>query len=439
MVYHQHYSNVIKMKIVFTALLFFSSFFVMGQNSFKALDTTSISCRANLNLEYKKKFETINKGVSSLSGPQKGVTKEIYGEIQEAFFEKINNNNFICDDTINPYLQGLMNEVLTKNGISGSDYKMLLSRNSEINAYNTGDGTIVVNYGLFVAVDSEDELVFVISHEIGHQFLKHVKNDIENFAKLSTSQEMVAKVKAIRKQKFGKAAMATDLLKNMQYQKYSVRRKKEIQADSLGLVFYKKTNRDLKAAVSLLEKLDKSDKEADSLTIADYKLIFEKDGFVAKKKYFEQEQSLFAKYDKDKRFEADSLKSHPDCATRIKILSNHLDGKFSENHAGSNSFAEIKKNSTYQNLFNLYTAERYGASLYEALKVYKRDMDNPVLKNIIYLNLIKIQASRAAYTINRYVPSHDNRDNSASLNRFISFVNNIKMTDFDLIINNFKS
>ncbi|MNK01364.1 TPR repeat-containing protein YfgC precursor [compost metagenome] len=429
----------IKMRVIFTVVLLLSSLFASSQLNFVSIDTVSSVCKVNLNLEYKKKFESINKSISSLSSAQKGITKEIYGEIQNNFLEKISSNNFICDDKINPYLQGLMEEVLAKNSISKEGYRMLLSRNSEINAYNTGDGTIVVNYGLFLATDTEDELVFVISHEIGHQYLNHIKNDIEAFAKLTTSEEIVQKTKEIRRQKYGKATMATDLLKNIVYQNYDERRKNEIEADSVGFLLYKKTLRNPKAAITLLEKFDNSDKEKDSLTLADYKRIFERDGFVLKQKYFEEEQSLFKKYDKEKRINVDSLKTHPDCITRVKLIKDHLDNKFTEQYSNSSSFSEIKKNSTYQNLLNLFSSEKFGMSLYEALKLYKNDSENAILKNIIYLNLTKIYASKANYTINRYVPAHDNLHNTASMNRFISFLNNIKMTDMETIINNFKS
>ena len=409
-----------------------------GQSSFIALDSSAV-CRSSLGLEYKMKFENINKNLASAKSAQNNVIKEVYSEVQSNFLEKINNDNFICDDKINPYLQKLMDEVLTRNGIKKDGYRILLSRNSSINAYNTGDGTLVVHYGLFLALDNEDELVFVISHEMGHQFLNHVKGDIETYAKISTSAEMVAKTKEIERQKYGKATKANDLLKDIIYQKYDRRRKKEIQADSLGLIFYKKTLRNPKAAVRVLEKLDKADIEQDSLTVADYKLIFEKGGFLVKQKYFSEEQSLFAKYDKDKRIDVDSLKSHPDCTTRIELMKQYLDNVNSENYSTSASFSEIKRNSVYQNLMNLYYSERYGISLYEALKLYKQDEQNPVLRNIIYLNLAKIYDSRINYTINKYVPSHDNINNTASLNRFVSFVNNIKTTDFEIIINNFKS
>ena len=54
--------------------------------------------------------------------------------------------------------------------------------------------------------------------------------------------------------------------------------------------------RNPKAAVTLLEKLDFSDIEKDSLTIDDYKLIFTKNDFKVKKSWFEREESIFKKY-----------------------------------------------------------------------------------------------------------------------------------------------
>ena len=428
------------MKHSLLLLFFFSFFYAEGQTSFSPLDTLSHTCATKLKVEYVKKFKNINNSREYETSAQKNIIKEIYGGLQEDFIEKIDDNNFICDGDINSYLNGLMNEILTSNSIDKDIYRILLSKDPQVNAYNTGDGTVVVNYGLFLAVDNEDELVFVICHEIGHQFLDHLKKDVEAYARLSTSEEMIKKTKEIKKQKYNKASMATNLLKNIRYQSYSERREKEIEADSIGLVFYRQTKRSPAAAISLLQKLDVSDTEKDSLVVEDYKKIFEKGGFVVKQRYFEQEESLFQTYTKDERFNADSLKSHPDCSTRITLIKDYLDNKFIESStASSTGFEEIKRNSVYQNLFNMFSAQDYGISLYEALKLYKYELQDPVLKNIIYLNLVKIYDSRKNYTINRYVPKHDNLRNTKSLNRFISFISNIKMTDLETIINNFKS
>lgn len=427
------------MRMIWLLLVLSKSLLVFGQLSSASINTSSATiCKNDLSIEFKKKFELVNKNLSYSNPAERNIIKEIFAKTQSDFLERINRNDFLCSSDASLYLQGLLNEILTKNKLDPTDYKILLSKDSEVNAANLGNGIVVLNYGMFLAVDNEDELVFVISHEIGHQYLNHVKNQIENLAKISTSEDIIKKTKEIQKQKFGKATKANDLLKNLMYQNYSQHRKKEIAADSLGLSFYIKTSRNPKAAITLLEKLDVSDTEKDSLTVADYKSIFEQNGFKIKEKYFQQEESLFKQYDGEKRIEVDSLKTHPDCATRILLIKKYLNNTFREIFSKSDEFAQIKKNSINQNLLNLYTEKSFGISLYETLKLYKNDKGNTFYKNIIFLNLLEIQKSRANYTINRYVPSYDNKHNTASLNRFVSFINTIKMNDFDILLTNFK-
>lgn len=427
------------MRIILLLLFLSQSLLVSGQLNAVLIDTTSsIACKKDLNTEYIKKFELVNKNIVASSTSEKSIIKEISGETQKDFLEAIDNNNFSCDSNLNSYLQKLFSEILTKNKINPEGYKILLSKDSSVNARNWGDGIVVLNFGLFLAVENEDELMFVISHEIGHQCLNHVKLGMERYAKLYTSNDIAQKTKEIQKQKFGKATKANDLLKNLMYQNYSQHRKKEIEADSLGLSLYIKTLRNPKAAITLLEKLDVSDTEKDSLTFDDYKSIFEQKGFKIKEKYFQQEESLFKKYDGEKRIEADSLKTHPDCATRILLIKKYLNNTFKENISKSDEFEQIKKNSINQNLLNLYTEKSFGISLYETLKLYKNDKENTFYKNIILLNLWEIQKSRTNYTINRYVPSYNNKHNTASFNRFVSFVNNMKISDFDILLTNFK-
>ncbi|MBP6557327.1 MAG: M48 family metallopeptidase [Flavobacterium sp.] len=397
------------------------------------------ACKSELFNTYKKKFENINKNYVYPDSNQKNIIKEINVRSQSQFLESISEDDYLCSNETLTYLQSLFDEVLSKNKIDATNYRILLSKETEVNAFNFGEGTVVVNYGLFLAIENEDELIFVISHEIGHQYLNHVKKEIEEYAKLSTSKEIAEKTKEIEKQKYKKASKANDLLKNITYQSYSKRRKKEIEADSLGLVFYKKTMRNPKAGVKLLEKLEDSDREKDSLTVDDFKLIFEENGFKIKEKFFvEEEESLFKKYDSEKRINADSLKSHPDCSTRIQLVKKYLNNKLeNDNYSKSSKFDNIKKNSINQNLLHLFSGKKYGYSLYEALKLYKKDKSNSFFKQIIFLSLTELYKSRTNYTINKYVPTSDKKNFSNSLNRYIHFLNNIKLSDYELLIANF--
>ena len=412
---------------------------VVGQTSFQPLDTTfSKDFRTNLVKEFKSKYQIINFNIDFTSSKQRKIVKEIYVESQKSFIDNIDKNIFISDLKINKYLQDLLSEVLSKNKIDNKDYKILLSNDEIVNAYNVGDGTIVLNYGLLATVENEDELVFVICHETGHQYLNHVKKEIENYAIQSTSDEIISKTNEIKRQKYRKATLASNLLNTIRYKNYKQRRLKEIQADSIGLSFYKKTFRNQKNVIEILKKLEKSNKESDSLSIADYKLFFEKDDFKLKSKYFETEESIFQNYDHRQSASVDSLQTHPDCATRIKLLIKNMDNE-TKIEGLKSSFFEFKKNSTYQNLINLDNNKDYGICLYESLKVFKKDSSNNLIKNLIIKNLSQIILSKSNYTISRYVPDIDIKNNSKSLNTFITFINNIKISDLDILINKFKS
>ena len=425
------------MRNIFIVFFIFTSLSVFCQDRFLRLDTiSSKEFHIKLFEEYKTKYEVFNKNLDFINSNQKKIIKEVYIESQKDFLENIKSHNFISDENINHYLQELLGEILKKNNIDSKKYKILLSKDSEINASNIGDGTIIINYGLFLAVENEDELVFVISHEIGHQHLNHVKNEIENFARQSTSEEIIQKTNEIRKQKYNKATLANNLLKNIKYKNYSERRKKEIEADSIGLNLFKKTLRDPLYAISLLNKLDKSNREQDSLTVQDYKICFENNVFKLKTRYFNSEQSLFQKYDISNAFKIDSLKTHPDCTTRIELLKKHIVNN--GHQTNSSFFSGIKKNCVHQNLINLYSNQNYGTCLYESLKLYKLDNNNQDLQAIIFLTLDKIYKSKSNYTISKYMPSLDNKNNSQSLNRFINFINNIKMSDLEILVNQFK-
>ncbi|HLN95071.1 MAG TPA: M48 family metallopeptidase [Flavobacterium sp.] len=410
-----------------------------AQEGFKAIDTAGYTaCRSWLKEEYKKRFETFLKGQNFESTAQKAVVRAVYAELQEDFIDKITDNDFICNDEYLGYLRMLLDEILEKNGLDRSAYRILLSKDPSVNAYNTGDGTVVINYGLFLALENEDELVFVMSHEIGHQYLNHVRNGIVSFAKASTSEETIAKTKEIRKQKYGKGRMSTGLLKSIVYQNYEERRQHEIEADSIGMVFYQKTRRNLPSGISTLEKLAIADEERDSLTLADYHAIFDRSDFRLKERYFEEEKSLFTRYDKDKRFDPDSLRTHPACEVRLSLLKKQTPSQPLVRTI-SPRFDAFRKNSAYQSLYNQISSESYGLSLYEALKLYKRNPGDAVLKDIILTDLRKLKDARVTYTLNRYLPKVDRKDNSDSLNRFITFIQNIKLADLDVLIGQFQS
>ncbi len=60
------------------------------------------------------------------------------------------------------------------------DYRLSLRMTSAINAYATGK-SIVVTAGMMEFVNSDDELAYVIGHELAHNTHRHIRKSITNF------------------------------------------------------------------------------------------------------------------------------------------------------------------------------------------------------------------------------------------------------------------
>jgi hypothetical protein len=75
--------------------------------------------------------------------------------------------------------------------------------------------------------------------------------------------------------------------------------------------------------------------------------------------------------------------------------------------------------------------------LYESLKKYKINNDL-FYEDLIFLTLVEIKRSKENQNLSKYVSQLDYIYNSASLNRFINLMNNLKNSDLEIIIQKFK-
>jgi putative metalloprotease len=128
------------------------------------------------------------------------------------------------------------------------NYKVYLS--PQVNAFAMADGTIRIYSGLMDMLD-DDELVFVIGHEMGHVVEKHIQNKIKIAYAGSAVRKAIASLQneagAIARSGLG--ALAENLL-NAQFSQ-----KEEREADDYGVMFLKQEGHDAQPAISALMKL----------------------------------------------------------------------------------------------------------------------------------------------------------------------------------------
>lgn len=139
-----------------------------------------------------------------------------YYQINEMF----QSGNIIYGEDIHEYLSKLLEAIQKKNRIH-SNLNIFPFKSSYTNAFATDIGYLFVNIGLISRVSSEAELAFVICHELAHYTLRH---NLEGQL-TELKQEQSSKKKAIT---------AYDKL----VQKHRYSQNFELQADSLGMVYY---------------------------------------------------------------------------------------------------------------------------------------------------------------------------------------------------------
>lgn len=144
-------------------------------------------------------------------------------------------------------LKKIMAQETSVNGVP-LNYKVYV--NPELNADATPDGSIRVNTGLMDAMN-DDELRFVLGHEIGHVAHGHSLNAMRMAYATAAAKSGVSAINPY-------AAMAAqsglgDLAREFLHAQYS--QSQELDADAYGMDFLKNNNRNPKAALSAMRKL----------------------------------------------------------------------------------------------------------------------------------------------------------------------------------------
>ncbi len=107
-------------------------------------------------------------------------------EVGEKLFYAARANFEIIDDPdLYQYIEKIGKEVIDIAGVQFFDYHFFIINNKEFNAFAAPSGLIFFHTGLIETMDSEDELVSVIAHEIGHITKRHISSRIDKGKKIT--------------------------------------------------------------------------------------------------------------------------------------------------------------------------------------------------------------------------------------------------------------
>jgi hypothetical protein len=429
-------------KILLAFYIIIFSFSNSFSQSYIPIDTINIAEKKLFLANYKLRHESnIEQVKDQFSGEIKKKLQKIYIEQFESFSKDIDKGELYFDKENQDYLKLLLSEIQKSNtDLKNLKFNINFSRATSPNAFSVGDGTLIVHLDLLNTLSNEAELVSVLCHEIAHFKLNHRNKSVQKHVEKLTSKELKKEEREINSLKYNKQKRAEKLIQDVVYSRKSKSRIHEIEADSLGFVFYKNTNYNPAQVINSLAKLESSDIEKDSLIAEDYKKFFTTKNQKFVDEWLEMED--FSKYHYSKehifKWNVDSLKTHPDCAERINTIKSKKFVDKPDFNIDSKAFNKLKLNAQYERVYNFYFFKEYGFGLYEALKLLKIKKVDTFLTKMIYENLALLTKSKKEMKLNTYIPSINPKEQTNSQQLFFNFINNLTLKELETITNDYK-
>lgn len=190
---------------------------------------------------------TVTPAWSFSIGEEREVGEKLLYSVRSAFTIK-------DDPDIRQYLQDLGRSVLEVAGIQYFDYHFFVIDDKEFNAFAAPSGLIFFHAGLIAAMQSEDELVSVLAHEIGHISKRHLADRVEK----GTYTGIASLGLALAAVAFGGSTapvLLTGALATGQSLNLHFSRQNEEEADLLAYGWMKSLGRDPHGQVSMLESM----------------------------------------------------------------------------------------------------------------------------------------------------------------------------------------
>jgi len=193
-------------------------------------------------------FSSVSPSVSAFTiGDEREMGEKLLYSVRSSF-------ELIDDPDITQYITRLGQSVLEVAGVQYFDYHFFVINDKEFNAFAAPSGLIFFHSGLIETMQSEDEFVSVLAHEIGHIVKRHLASRMEK-GKLTTIGSLGLALAAIA---FGGAAapvLLTGALATGQSINLHFSRQDEEEADLLAYDWLKKLHRNPEGEAKMLESM----------------------------------------------------------------------------------------------------------------------------------------------------------------------------------------
>ena len=323
--------------------------------------------------------------IANLPSANKKDLSKIYKQRWDNIEDRFNKKEIYTGDGARQYLDAMVAEIVKNNPLlQNKKITCYFSRSGIPNAAYLGEGLILFNMGLFSRLRNESEAAFVLCHELAHLYLNHSEHSIRNYVNTINSAQVQKQLRTIKKAEYGKRAELEKLLKGLTFDNRRHGRDHESDADSMAILFLHNTHFDLSGSLTALALLDSVD--TDTLQTANVlQKLFDLNGYSFQKRWIAKEEGLLgghASLEQDDGL-ADSLKTHPDCKLRIKVLEplvvKYQSASSLKNVISESKFNELKNTFRYEIVEYAFISDNYTKSLQYTIALLQNHPSDPYL------------------------------------------------------------
>lgn len=392
---------------------------VFSQNSTLNQFYYSDHSPAELNETIDQRFDKIYQRYIQRYGKDKNIDAKTFVSNYNYFLDNLNRSGKIFyGDEISIYLNNLKDFILSGNDMK-SEITVYLTDFPYLNAFTNDFGNIYVNVGTLAKLNSEEELIYLLAHEISHILLRHSHKSIlfENDSKSSKNK-----------------------LNEHAFRRHEFSREQEFEADQNAFELLK--NRvDAQFDLRLLHLLDVASNPVFPGEV-NLSLLWGENVSI--------NQNLIKLYSEDTLSRVlylvsgnDTLSTHPSAEKRIAKLESLLQSYTppSPAYQAIKNFSEIKLLASYVLISSFIDSEQYIEALDQILKMRSKYGDSSFLieKQINALTLL----SFSKYTYDYFDLILNNSGNSCIDTDFLRFrklILSLRNADFvTLALNNIES
>lgn len=344
----------------------------------------------------------------------------------EAIIRTVNADLLILDGDLQNYLQEILEKIYAANPQLPRETRVFPYRSEIPNALSFGEGTLSLMLGLLARLESEDQIAFVLCHELAHYHTRHADTRMRDLARLNYDKDLKRRINSITSSQYDRYTRLRQLYKELSLEVSQHSRSHEAEADSIGLSYYLKTTYSRRAPLRCMQILDRADSSAFNGVI-NLKALFDFPSYRFKDNWSQYQKSTTWHASVEMN---DTTRTHPDCQSRFRSLQRQL-GIFDSDSALLNAGStpnHWQAASFFELVNSLHHLEQYGKSLFLSLNLVQQYPHNTWLHAMIGRNLYRLWEAQKEHRLAAALELPDPRFDE-NYDRFLTFIHKLRLTE----------